>query len=419
VVFPPFLRALNSRNYRLFFGGQILSLLGNWMTLTASSWLIYELSRNPFLVGLLAFSHQIPVLLLAPIGGIWGDRVNRQRLMWWLNLASATQSSLLALIAFSGWISVGWLLALAMLRGLINAVEFPTRQSFIVDLVDEKSDLPNAIALNSSMFNVARLAGPALAGWIIATRGPEVCYGLDAVSYVGILLALLAMRTVPRRERRRQPRHPWTDLREGFSYVRRSPSLRPPLLLVPLIALAGFTANILAPVFARDIFEGGSVMLGHMYSAMGAGALVGAGVLASRRNADGLPRWVSRGGFAVVLGMAGFAVSDVFVFSLLCLALNGFGTVLCMAGSNTLIQSHVADDKRSRVMGLFAMGQGMFPVGALLTGVVAATVGPRWAVALGAATVSVAVVQFALRASRLPGAGSPTRPAPLPSDSTL
>jgi MFS family permease len=397
VVFPPFLRALNSRNYRLFFGGQILSLLGNWMTLTASSWLIYELSRNPFLVGLLAFSHQIPVLLLAPIGGIWGDRVNRQRLMWWLNLASATQSSLLALIAFSGWISVGWLLALAMLRGLINAVEFPTRQSFIVDLVDEKSDLPNAIALNSSMFNVARLAGPALAGWIIATRGPEVCYGLDAVSYVGILLALLAMRTVPRRERRRQPRHPWTDLREGFSYVRRSPSLRPPLLLVPLIALAGFTANILAPVFARDIFEGGSVMLGHMYSAMGAGALVG----------------------AVVLGMAGFAVSDVFVFSLLCLALNGFGTVLCMAGSNTLIQSHVADDKRSRVMGLFAMGQGMFPVGALLTGVVAATVGPRWAVALGAATVSVAVVQFALRASRLPGAGSPTRPAPLPSDSTL
>ena len=416
VALPSVLRALNSRNYRLFFGGQALSLLGNWMTLTASSWLIYELSRSAFLVGLLAFASQIPVLLLAPLGGIWGDRIDRQRLMWWLNLLSAGPSLTLAVVAWTGNVSVAWLLALATIRGLINAFEFPTRQSFIVELVDRKEDLSNAIALNSSMFNVARLIGPAIAGVIIATYGVEVCYGLDAVSYIGILGALLAMRTVPR-PRPLQPRHPWEDLREGFSYVRASAVLRPPLLLVPMVAVAGFTANVLAPVFARDIFHGTSVTLGHMYSAVGIGALVSAMLLANRRSAQGLAGWVVRGGLAVVIAMVGFAFSPWFYLSLLCLALNGFGTVLMMAGSNTLIQAHVADDKRSRVMGLFAMGQGMFPVGGLIAGSLAAVAGPRLAVGVAAVVMALAVVQFARRAGRLPGAPPTVRPAPLPSDS--
>lgn len=414
--YPSVLRALNARNYRLFFGGQSLSLLGNWMTLTASSWLIYDLSRNPFLVGLLAFANQIPVLLLAPLGGIWGDRLDRQRLMWWLNLLSAAQSATLALFALTGHITVVWLLALSTVRGVINAFEFPTRQSFIVDLVDHRGDLSNAIALNSSMFNVARLIGPAIAGWLIATQGPEVCYAVDAISYVGILAALLAMRPVPRR-RPRARRHPWEDLREGLGYARSTPALRPPLLLVPMIALAGFTASTLAPVFARDVFHGTSVTLGHMYSAVGVGALVSALLLAGRRSADGLARWVVRGGIAVVVAMVGFALSPTFEFSLVCLALNGFGTVMSMAGSNTLIQSHVADDKRSRVMGLFAMGQGMFPVGALITGGIAAFAGPRVAVGVAAVVVTLAVIAFARRAGRLAAGAHAPRPAPLPSDS--
>jgi MFS family permease len=417
VPYPTVLRALNSRNYRLFFGGQGVSLLGNWMTVTASAWLVYELSRNPFLVGLLAFANQIPVLLLAPLGGIWGDRVDRQRLMWWLNLLSGVQATTLALIALTGNISVGWLLALSTVRGLINAFEFPTRQSFIVDLVERKADLSNAIALNSSMFNVARLIGPAIAGLLIATQGPEVCYTIDALSYVAILMALLAMRRLPRRRPTRQ-RHPWEDLREGFRYVRRSPTLRPPLLLVPMIALAGFTSSTLAPVFARDIFHGTSVTLGQMYSAVGVGALASALLLAGRRSADGLARWVTRGSSAVVVALLGFALSPTYAISLVCLALNGFGTVLAMAGSNTLIQAHVADDKRSRVMGLFAMGQGMFPVGALLAGTIAAVAGPRVAVGIAAGVVAIAVIQFSRRANLLTGPAKPSRPAPLPSDLT-
>jgi MFS family permease len=416
VRFPAVLHALNSRNYRLFFGGQGLSLLGNWMTVTASAWLIYELSRNPFMVGLLAFAHQIPVLILAPLGGIWGDRVNRQRLMWWLNLLCSVQSLTLAVFAYTGHITVGWLLALSAVRGLINAVEFPTRQSFIVDLVAHKSELPNAIALNSSLFNVTRLIGPAIAGWLIATQGPEVCYALDAVSYVGILASLLAMRTLPQPPRAR-PAHPLAELRAGFDYARASALLRPPLLLVPVVAFAGFTAGTLAPVFARDVFHGTSITLGHMYSVVGAGALCSALLLAARKSADGLAHWVTRGGIAVAVAQLGFALSPVLPLALLCLAVNGFGAVLCMAGCNTLIQAQVADDKRSRVMGLFAMGQGLFPVGGLFAGMIAASAGPRVAVAVAAVIIALATVQFARHAGRLHGAPRASRPAPLPSDS--
>ncbi len=416
VRYPAVLHALNSRNYRLFFGGQGLSLLGNWMTLTASAWLIYELSRNPLYVGLLGFANQIPMLLLAPLGGIWGDRVNRQRLMWWLNLLCSAQSVTLALFAYTGHLTVGWLLALSALRGLINAFEFPTRQAFIVDLVAAKADLPNAIALNSSLFNVSRLIGPAIAGWLIATQGPEVCYALDAVSYVGILASLLTMRTLPRLAPAK-PAHPLADLLAGWNYVRASALLRPPLLLVPLVAFAGFTTSILAPVFARDIFHGTSVTLGQMYSAVGAGALVSALLLAGRKSGDGLAHWVTRGSFALMVGQVGFALSPALPLAFVCLAANGFGAVLCMAGCNTLIQARVADDKRSRVMGLFAMGQGLFPLGSLFAGAVAAAAGPRTAIAVSALIMGVATIFFARHADRFHGDRLPSRPMPLPSDS--
>ena len=219
------LRALNSRNYRLFFAGQSFSLLGNWMTLTTSAWLIYELSHDPFLVGFLPFANQIPVLLLAPLGGILGDRLPRQRLMWWLNILCAAQAVTLAVLTLTDAITVGRLLALVTFRGLINAAEFPTRQAFIVDLVDRKDDLPNAIALNSSMFNAARLVGPGIAGLLIATAGPGVCYLLDAASFAAILVSLLAIHP-PRRTAARRSSHPLADLRAGFEYPRPSPALR-------------------------------------------------------------------------------------------------------------------------------------------------------------------------------------------------
>ncbi len=415
--FPTSLRALNARNYRLFFAGQSFSLLGNWMTLTTSAWMIYELSRDPFLVGLLPFANQIPVLLFAPFGGILGDRLPRRTLMWWLNLCCALQAATLAALTLFDALTVGRLLLLVTLRGCINSVEFPTRQSFIVELVDRKEDLPNAIALNSSMFNAARLIGPGIAGLIIASIGPGVSYLLDGLSYLGILATLLVIRP-PARPRSTHRAHPLSDLREGIRYARHTPDLRPSLVMVPMIALTGFAASTLAPVFARDLFDGDSTTLGFMYSAVGAGALISATTLARRPSPAGLPQWVAAGAFAIALGQIGVALSPSLPWALLAFMATGWGTVLSMAGNNTLIQSAVADDKRSRVMGLFAMGQGMFPLGSIAAGGIAASLGPRTAVAIAGLGSAIAGWVF-LRNRRCIAAAvrPPSRPAPLPSDS--
>lgn len=416
MTYPHSLRALQSRNYRLFFAGQGLSLLGNWMTITTSAWLIYELSNNPFLVGFLPFANQIPVLLLAPIGGILGDRLPRQRLMWWLNVLCGLQAAALAILTLTDQITVTKLLILVTIRGFINAAEFPTRQSFIVDLVDRKEDLPNAIALNSSLFNAARLVGPGIAGIMIATVGPGACYLLDATSYAAILTSLLAMRTRPRK-RAKKVTHFFADLKAGVRYASRNPCLRPSLMMVPMVAMAGFAASTLAPIFARDVYGGNSATLGYMYSAVGAGALVSAVLLAKRPSPQGLAKWVATGAFAIAIGQAGFAFSPNLTFALLCLTATGFGTVLTMAGNNTLIQSHVADDKRSRVMGLFAMGQGMFPLGSLAAGAIAASFGPRPAVAIAAVGTALAGFIFIRSSHEFKQVQPPKRPAPLPSDS--
>ena len=422
------LRALNSTNYRLFFAGQGLSLLGNWMTLTASAWLIYELSNNAFYLGFLPFANQIPVLLLAPLGGLLGDRFPRQRLMWWLNCACAAQAATLAVLTLIGEITVGRLLILVTIRGFINAAEFPTRQAFIVDLVDRKEDLPNAIALNSSLFNAARLVGPAIAGLVIATAGPGVCYLIDATSYAAILTSILAMRLPRRRSKSKRRSSPLADLRVGVNYVRRSPGLQASLIMVPMIAFAGFASSTMAPIFARDVFGGDSITLGLLFSSVGAGALVSAVMLARRPSPDGLATWILIGSLSLALGQLGVALSPWFWFTIICMMGTGFGTVLCMAGNNTLIQSQVADDKRSRVMGLFAMGQGMFPLGSLTFGGIAAALGPRVAVAIAAVATAAAGLQFIrarrqlhrIRARRqLHRIRPPRRPPPLPSDSVV
>jgi len=398
--------------------GQAFSLLGNWMTLTASAWLIYELSNNAFYLGFLPFANQLPVLLLAPLGGLLGDRFPRQRLMWWLNCMCAAQASALAVLTLLGEITVERLLLLVTIRGFINAAEFPTRQAFIVDLVDRKDDLPNAIALNSSMFNAARLIGPAIAGIVIATWGPGACYLIDATSYAAILTSILAMR-LPRKRSSRAGRKnsPLTDLRIGIKYVRGQPSLQASLIMVPMIAFAGFASSTLAPIFARDIYGGDSRMLGLMFSIVGAGALVSAVMLARRPSPEGLPSWIAIGAGAITLGQLGIAISPWLIPTLICMMATGFGAVLCMAGNNTLIQSQVADDKRSRVMGLFAMGQGMFPLGSLVAGALAASLGPRWAVAICALATAGAGLQFIRARRSLHRIRPPRRPTPLPSDS--
>lgn len=390
------------------------------MTLTTSAWLIYELSNNAFLVGFLPFANQIPVLLLAPLGGILGDRLPRQRLMWWLNILCAAQAATLAILTLTDAITVPRLLMLVTFRGLINAAEFPTRQSFIVDLVDRKADLPNAIALNSSLFNSARLIGPGIAGVLIATAGPGVCYLLDATSYAAILTSLLAMRVVRRGRRSKRKRgHPLSDLRAGIVYASKSPLLRPSLIMVPLVAMTGFAGSTLAPVFARDVYGGDSTTLGFMFSAVGAGALVSAIILARLPSPDGIAHWIVRGAFAIAIGQIGFALSPALPIALCFLAATGWGTVLTMAGNNTLVQSQVDDDKRSRVMGLFAMGQGMFPIGSITVGAAAASFGPRPAVIVAGIGTALAGLIFIRSSAAFRQVRPPRRPAPLPSDSQM
>ncbi len=396
MTFPHFLRALNSRNYRFFFAGQGVSLIGNWMTTTAVSWLGYELSGSAFVLGLLLFASQIPILLLSPAAGVWSDRTERRRLLLVVNTGCALQAAGLAAITYTGHATVFWLFVLALFRGVLNAIEFPTRQSFLVVMIGDRADLPNAIALNSSMFNIARLIGPTIAGLLIVGRGPAACFLIDMLSYAGILASLLAMRLPPPPPPR--PRlHPFAELRVGLRYAAGRRQLRGPLLMVAATAFVGFAASILAPVFARDIFHADARVLGQFYSAMGVGALISAGFLSTRASAAGLARWVSRGSALVVLGMAGFALSTSLWLSFACLVVNGMGTVLVMAGNNTLLQAHVDDDKRGRVMGLFAMGQGMFPLGSLAVGGIASTFGPRFAI--GASAAFMAVVAWVFRRS--------------------
>jgi MFS family permease len=377
---PHFLRALSSRNYRLYFGGQCVSLLGNWMTATASLWLVYHLSGSPVYVGLVGFANQIPVLLLAPFAGVWIDRANRLRLMQVTQLLSMLQSAALAALTLTGHITVGRLIGLCVFQGFINAFEWPARQALTFDLVENKAHLENVIALNSITFNFARLIGPAIAGFVIAAFGPGACYAIDTVSFLAVLGALLALRLAPRAPRATAS-HPLADLREGVRYAWGVPAIRTTLLMVPVISLVGFVHTILAPVFARDVFFGDARLLGFLMAATGAGAVLAGLFLTMRSPGTPLARVVTVGAALGGGGLVLFGASPWLPLALVSLMAAGAGGVLVMASSNSLLQTLVADDKRGRVMGLFTMGQGLYPVGSLLVGFAAAAAGPRLAVA--------------------------------------
>jgi MFS family permease len=350
------------------------------------------MTRSPFVVGLLAFASQIP-LLLAPLGGLIGDRADKRQMLIRIQAFCALLSAGLALAVFFGHASVAALIAFATVRGFINATEYPTRQSYIIHLVGSKDDLPNAIALNSAMFNVARLIGPSVAGAMIIFSGPAWCFVLDSVSFLGAMVSLMMIRTAvapPRAE----SKHPLEELRDGLRYARGHTMLRAPLLLVPIISFSGFAATVLAPVFAKDVFQGDAMMLGILLSAMGVGALASAIGLGSRTSPAGLSRWIERGIVLVAIAQLGFALSTSIIVSTLFLIMNGAGVVLTLAGSNTLIQSQVDDSMRGRVMGLFVMGQGFYPLGGLVIGTLATAYGARWSVAICAVVTLAAGVLF-------------------------
>jgi len=411
VPLPRFLRAFHSRNYRLYFVGQGTSLIGNWISTTALSWYGYELSGSAFVLGLLLFASQIPTLLLAPVAGVWSDRTNRRRLLLIVNTGCALQATALAVVTLTGHATVSGLLALALVRGLLNAVEFPTRQSFLIEMLAARADLPNAIALNSSMFNVARLVGPTVAGFLIVAQGPAICFVIDAVSYGPVFACLLAMRLPPPAPPR--PRaHPLAELHAGLRHAAARPALRSSLLMVAVTALVGFAASVLAPVLARDVFHGDARLLGKFYAAIGAGALLSAVFLSTRASALGLGAWVTRGAALIAASLLGSALSTSLWLSIGCLVLNGMGIVLVMAGNNTLLQDQVDDDKRGRMMGLFVMCQGMFPLGSLAVGALANAAGPRLTIALCAAIMTAATWAFRRSAAGRAATSQAVTPAP-------
>ena len=396
-------RALSSRNYRLFFAGQGVSLIGTWMSRIATGWLVFRLARPDaaLMLGVVSFVSQSPTFFLAPLSGVLIDRWDRHRVLVLTQALSAVQSLLLALVALfatPGPGAIVQVLLLGLVQGVLNAFDMPARQAFLVEMVGRKEDLPNAIALNSSLVNGARLLGPTAAGVIIALTGEAWCFLIDAVSYTAVIVALLMM-DVPRREAPAGPRTPLLrGLREGLVYAFGFPPIRALLLMSALISLAGMPYTVLLPVFAEDILKEGPYALGLLSGASGVGALAGALYLASRRSVLGLGRVIVLAAALFGAALVGFALSRSLWLSLGLMVLSGLGLMVQMAASNTILQTIVEDDKRGRVMSLYSMAfLGMAPFGSLLAGVVADWLGAPWAVALGGIACVLAAAAFAVR----------------------
>ena len=349
------LRSLRSRNYRLFVAGQSVSLIGTWMQQVAMSWLVYRLTGSAFLLGVVGFTSQIPTFLLAPFAGVLADRWNRRPLLIITQALALVQAALLATVVLTGIVQVWHVIVLSLLLGVVNAFDIPIRQSFVVEMVDNREDLSNAIALSSSMVQAARLIGPSIAGLLVASVGEGVCFLLNSASYLAVLLALVAMRLGPSSHLKKQRQHVLHELREGFSYSFGFGPIRSILLLVALISLTGMPYVVLVPVFAKEILHGGAHTFGFLMTAAGCGALIGTATLASRKSVLGLGNTIVRGTVILATGIASFALSSYFPFSLVSLVVAGFGAVTVIASSNTVLQTILEEDKRGRVLSFFTM----------------------------------------------------------------
>ncbi len=389
------LRALRYRNYRLFFGGQSVSLIGMWMQSVAMSWLVYRLTASPMMLGVVAFVNQIPSFVLAPIAGVYADRWNRRTMLLWTQTLLMIESLMLVVLWLSGVVHVWQLIVLELFAGLVKAFDAPARQSFVVDMIEQKEDLGNAIALNSAIFNGSRLIGPSLAGVIIATAGEGICFLINGLSFLAIILALRAMTIAPR-ELAAQTTHVLQELKEGFAYIYHHVPIRTLLILVSVVSLVGMPYVVLMPVFAKEILRGGPSTLGFLMAASGIGALTGAFFLASRREFNGSGRLIPLAAVIFGSGLIAFSFSKVFICSFAVILMSGFGLMVQMALSNTSLQTLVDDDKRGRVMSFYTMAfMGVAPFGSLLAGGLAHRIGAPHTLLLGGTACVAGAVLFA------------------------
>jgi MFS family permease len=387
-------RALRHRNFRLFFGGQTISLIGTWMTRIATSWLVYKLTGSALVLGTVSFAGQIPTFVLAPFAGVWIDRLNRRDVLVWTQTLAMVQSLLLAALTFTGHINITWILGLSVMQGCINAFDMPGRQSFMVQMVEDRTDLGNAIAINSSMVNMARLIGPSLAGLVIAVSSEAWCFFIDGVSYFAVIASLLAMR-ITVAETRRKAASTLIELKEGWTYVSGFLPIRTILLLFAVLSLMGMPFVVLMPIFAVKVLRGGPHTLGFLMGAMGVGALISALSLAARKNVRGLVRIIPFSAIVFGAGLIGFGLSRMLWLSLVAVLIAGMGMMQGMAASNTVIQTIVTEDKRGRVMSYYTMAfMGMAPFGSLLAGTMASRIGAPITVILNGAAVIIGAAWF-------------------------
>jgi len=390
-------RSLKYPNYRLFFAGQSISLVGTWVQRMALPWLVYSQTKSVFMLGFVTFMGQIPTFLLAPFAGVLSDRFNRYYMLIGLQTLAMAQAIVLAILVLTNRIELWQIIALSGLLGCINAFDIPTRQSFVVKMVNDKADLSNAIALNSSMVNGAKLLGPSIAGILIATVGEGYCFLINAISYVFVILSLLLMKIGPIEKRLRKT-NLFSDLKDGFSYAFGFIPICYIILLLALVSIMSMPYLVLMPVIAKEMLHGTSLTYGFLMGASGAGALAGALYLASRKSVLGLGKIIPMATFILSIGIIGFAFSRNVYISIAFLVITGLGLMLQLASSNTIIQTIVAEDKRGRVMSIYTMAfMGTAPFGSFMAGSLAKLIGASFTLLIGGLVCMAGAVLFYLK----------------------
>jgi len=394
-------RSLKHNNFRLFFAGQSVSLIGTWIQRIAISWLVYKLTNSVFLLGVVGFCDQISTFLLSPLSGVLTDRWNRYHILITTQFLAAIQALILVYIYFYGNINIWHIIILSIFLGSINAFDIPARHSLLLEMIEKKEDLGNAIALNSSMFNAARLLGPSIAGILIATTGEGVCFIINALSYIVIVTSLLKMNIAPRIINKKTT-HVFTELKEGFSYAFSFRPLKNIILLFALVGLMGMPYSVLLPAFAKEILHGSSDTYGFLMGASGLGALAGALYLASKNSIRGLWKIIPSSTSIFGIGLILFSFSRSFLLSMVLMILIGFGMMLQMASSNTILQTIVEDDKRGRVLSIYIMAlMGTVPFGSLLAGGTAKYFGVPLTLSIGGITCVLGALIFAKKLPEL------------------
>jgi MFS family permease len=395
-------RALNHRNFRLYFSGQGLSIIGTWVQRIALTWLVYRLTNSAFLLGIVGFSGQIPLLIITPFAGVLADRLNKHKILLYTQTLSMIQAFVLAALVLSDNIRVWEIIVLSIILGIFDALDMPTRQSFMVEMVgNNREDLSNAIAINSSMVNSARLVGPSIAGILISLFGEGWCFLLNAVSYIAVIVSLLKMKldVKPVSAKKKET---IKELKEGIQYAFGFPPIKSLLLLLAIVSFMGTPIRILAPVFVKNIFHGGADLFGFLMGASGLGALSGAILLMNRKSVLGLGKLISYAVLVFGTGLIAFALSHIFVLSVIFMFMTGIGMMIQLAGSNTMLQTIVDNDKRGRVMSLYAMSfRGVAPFGSLLAGAAAGIIGASLTLAVGGIFCVIGAVYFLINLPKM------------------